>query len=159
MPCYVIRAGDTAMVKIGWAEDPEQRCQALQTAHYATLQIIRVIDGPSVLERWLHSHYRSHAVRGEWFRFCPTMLTIEIGSVTPIPRTPTVSTFATDKQAELLAEIEVFLPQRNIKETTFGRFAVNDGKFVARLRRGDNMTLATLEKARSFIRDSLAGAA
>ena len=56
-------------------------------------------------------------------------------------------------QTDLLAEIEAFLPKRKIKETTFGRMAVNDGKFVQRLRGGANMTLATLEKARAFIRD------
>ena len=55
----------------------------------------------------------------------------------------------------LRAEIEAFLPKRGIKETTFGRLAVNDGKFVQRLRTGQNMTLATIEKAHAFIRDSL----
>lgn len=55
-------------------------------------------------------------------------------------------------QAKLLAEIEAFLPKRGIKETTFGRLAVNDGKFVQRLREGQNMTLATIEKAHAFIR-------
>ena len=64
-----------------------------------------------------------------------------------------------DAQAKLLAEIAAFLPKRGIKETTFGRLAVNDGKFVQRLREGQNMTLATIEKAHTFIRDSLKDAA
>lgn len=54
-------------------------------------------------------------------------------------------------QSDLLAEIEAFLPHRGIKETTFGLLAVNDGKFVPRLRSGANMTLATLAKARTFL--------
>jgi hypothetical protein len=39
-------------------------------------------------------------------------------------------------------------------ETTFGRLAVNDGKFVGRLRSGANMTLSTVDRVRNFIRQS-----
>lgn len=56
-----------------------------------------------------------------------------------------------DTQAQLLSEIEAFLSTRKMAETTFGRMAVNDGKFVARLRAGANMTLATIERARAHI--------
>lgn len=57
-----------------------------------------------------------------------------------------------DTQTQLLSEIEEFLRTRKMAETTFGRMAVNDGKFVARLRAGANMTLATIERARNHIR-------
>lgn len=57
-----------------------------------------------------------------------------------------------DTQAQLLSEIEDFLSTRKMAETTFGRMAVNDGKFVSRLRSGANMTLATIERARMHIR-------
>jgi hypothetical protein len=59
--------------------------------------------------------------------------------------------------ADLLAEIEVFLARQNerpgvrMTESTFGRLAVNDGKFVGRLRDGKGITLDTLEKARAFM--------
>ena len=59
-------------------------------------------------------------------------------------------------QAELLLEIEGFLRPRKMAETTFGRLAVNDGKFVGRLRSGANMTLATIAKARGFITEQTA---
>ena len=59
-------------------------------------------------------------------------------------------------QGQLLAEIEAFLRNRKMAETTFGRMAVNDGKFVARLRAGANMTLATIDKARGFIGEQTA---
>jgi len=36
--------------------------------------------------------------------------------------------------------------------TTFGKRAVNDGKLVPRLREGCNMTLATIDRARKFIK-------
>lgn len=55
-------------------------------------------------------------------------------------------------QADLLSEIENFLRTRKIAETTFGRLAVNDGKFVPRLRLGANMTLSTVDRVREFIR-------
>lgn len=38
-----------------------------------------------------------------------------------------------------------------MKETTFGRLAVNDGKFVGRLRGGKDITVGTLERIREFI--------
>lgn len=57
-----------------------------------------------------------------------------------------------DTQAQLLSEIEDFLRTRKMAETTFGRMAVNDGKFVSRLRAGANMTLATIDRARTHIR-------
>lgn len=56
-----------------------------------------------------------------------------------------------DTQTLLLSEIEAFLSTRKIAESTFGRMAVNDGKFVGRLRAGANMTLATVSRVRSFI--------
>lgn len=54
---------------------------------------------------------------------------------------------------DLLAEIDAFLANPKVKmtETTFGRLAVNDGKFVGRLRDGKGLTLETFEKVRAFI--------
>lgn len=59
----------------------------------------------------------------------------------------------------LLAEIGNFIADRRITETTFGRLAVNDGKFVARLRSGGNMTTDLLNKAHRFIEAERARAA
>ena len=58
-----------------------------------------------------------------------------------------------DTQTQLLAEIEAFLTTRRIAETTFGKLAVNDGKFVSRLRQGANMELRTIDRVRNFIRN------
>jgi hypothetical protein len=63
-----------------------------------------------------------------------------------------------DTQAQLLIEIEDFLKTRKIAETTFGRMAVNDGKFVARLRAGANMTLATIDRVRAHIKEQKSAA-
>ena len=53
--------------------------------------------------------------------------------------------------SELLVEIDAFLRQAGMAETTFGRQAANDGKLVARLRGGKGITTNTVEKIRDFI--------
>lgn len=62
-----------------------------------------------------------------------------------------------DIRAELLSEIDAFRaglpPHVRMAETTFGRLAVDDGKFVQRLRDGKGVTLATIERVRAFIKN------
>jgi len=56
-----------------------------------------------------------------------------------------------DAARALLLDIEVYCRRCGIAESTFGRRAVNDGKFVARLRGGKGITTTTLERVRSFM--------
>jgi hypothetical protein len=56
-----------------------------------------------------------------------------------------------DQRETLLAEIEAFLAGSGMARTTFGRMAVNDGKFVERLAGGGNITIRTMERVRAFI--------
>lgn len=51
----------------------------------------------------------------------------------------------------LLDEIDAFLRDSKMAETTFGRHAVNDGKFVGRLREGAGVTVATVDRVRAYI--------
>ncbi len=51
----------------------------------------------------------------------------------------------------ILSEIEAFCRKHDLAETTFGKQAVNDGKFVARLRAGKSVTLRTLERVRAYM--------
>ena len=51
----------------------------------------------------------------------------------------------------ILNEIESFCRKHDLAETTFGKQAVNDGKFVARLRAGKSVTLRTLERVRAYM--------
>jgi len=52
---------------------------------------------------------------------------------------------------ELLQEIDAFLGDTGMAETTFGRQVANDGKLVTRLRGGKGITTNTVEKVRNFI--------
>src|SRR3989442_11019524 len=52
---------------------------------------------------------------------------------------------------ELLQEISDYCRQSGLAESTFGRRAVNDGKFAARLRNGGRITTETLDRVRAFI--------
>jgi hypothetical protein len=51
----------------------------------------------------------------------------------------------------LLREISDFCRRSGMAETTFGRRAVNDGKFVSRLKIGGKVTDATVARVRDFI--------
>lgn len=51
----------------------------------------------------------------------------------------------------IIAEIEDYCRESGMAESTFGRRAVNDGKFVSRIRGGGGMTTRTLARVRRFI--------
>lgn len=85
MAVYLIRCGDSGMVKIGFADDPERRCRELQTAHWEPLSLIRVIEGDIGAETWMHGRFSEFRVRGEWFRLTEEMLTIKIEKPEPEP--------------------------------------------------------------------------
>ncbi len=53
---------------------------------------------------------------------------------------------------ELLSRIEQHCQRRGISESTFGRYVVNDGKFVRRLKGGGSMTIKTLERVEAALR-------
>ncbi len=58
--------------------------------------------------------------------------------------------------AELLSDIDSYLADSGIAETTFGRLAVNDGKFVGRLRSGAGVTIATVDRVKAYLRQEKA---
>jgi hypothetical protein len=59
----------------------------------------------------------------------------------------------------LLRDIEAFCAERNISESTFGGWAVDDGKFVARLKSDKPMTDRLIRRAQEFIQTERARAA
>ena len=58
-----------------------------------------------------------------------------------------------DDEQHLIQEIESYCNAAGIAESTFGRQAVNDGKFVGRLRAGKSVTMTTVAKVRQFLTD------
>jgi predicted XRE-type DNA-binding protein len=105
MAVYIIRAGDTEMVKIGWAvSSVEKRVADLQCAHYEALRILRVFDGAQRAERWLHDYFCAQRIRREWFRFVDEMLTIVLpANLLTIPPTtkPPLALRTMIRQADL----------------------------------------------------------
>ncbi|WP_417790674.1 hypothetical protein [Terasakiella pusilla] len=51
----------------------------------------------------------------------------------------------------LLAEIDLYCERKGIKPTTFGIHAMNDGKFVSRLRKGGSVRVETLDRVKEFM--------
>jgi hypothetical protein len=62
-------------------------------------------------------------------------------------------------KSELLKAIETFCADTGMAETTFGRKAVNDGKFVGRIREGGRVWPETIERVEAFIAEQKAVAA
>ena len=150
MPCYILRAGDTDMVKIGWADqDVEARRSILQTAHWLELTIIRVIEGEPWIERGMHRMFAARCVRGEWFRFHEEMLTISVDVLDPpISRI--------DDPIPILYEIEKFCDIRKMSATRFGIHAAKDPQLVHDIRRGRECKRDVRLRIRAFISAEMA---
>lgn len=54
-------------------------------------------------------------------------------------------------QHSILGEIEAFIAQHGMAESTFGREALGDWKLIAELRRGRDLRLSTVDRIRAFI--------
>lgn len=95
MPVYLIRAGESGPVKIGWALDPKERLVTLQCAHHERLSLIKLWEVGRKAEKWLHDRFKHLRIRNEWFVFDPSMLSIEVPDEFPDPlpkKAPTVRT-------------------------------------------------------------------
>jgi hypothetical protein len=59
-----------------------------------------------------------------------------------------------DTKAALLTEIEAYLARTGMTAGTFGRRAVNDGKFLRRIRGGGGITTETADRVKRFMADN-----
>ena len=76
---YFIATKRKNAVKIGIANNPDQRLKTFQTANYEELIILRVIkvanrDMAFKLEKALHQKFKKYHIRGEWFKLTPTVV-------------------------------------------------------------------------------------
>jgi hypothetical protein len=62
-----------------------------------------------------------------------------------------------DSADPIIAEIEDYCRRGGLAETTFGRQAVNDGKFVNRVRNGGGVTTRTVARVRAYMRERPVG--
>jgi hypothetical protein len=71
---YFIRAGEDGPIKIGYADEPFRRMDALQTAHWVTLTMLHWQFGSPDDEKALLERFRRFQIRGEWFAPVPELL-------------------------------------------------------------------------------------
>src|SRR5262245_5155558 len=94
---------------------------------------------------WDSSHIRTALLCG----CCPTGVGLAFaGGCDPHDRG---STAMAQAAVGLLDSISEFCRRAGMAESTFGRRAVNDGKFVSRLRDGARITPETLERVSTFL--------
>ena len=55
---------------------------------------------------------------------------------------------------DFLSDIDAYLAERRISETALGKAAVNDGKFVSRIRSGKGVTVRLVERVREYMREN-----
>jgi len=82
MAVYFIQQGKDGPVKIGFTKkEPLKRLYSLQTANPKPLRLLLSLTGDFELERLIHKKLAHLRLRGEWFEFCPEMVTfIEVCS-------------------------------------------------------------------------------
>lgn len=88
MRVYFIRAGTDGPVKIGVAENLASRLSCLQSGNHEKLKLIRALDGGRQIERRVHARFGHLHIRGEWFQFCSSMLTVTIEELPEFSKSP-----------------------------------------------------------------------
>lgn len=161
MAVYMIRAGVNGPMKIGKADDPMHRVRNLQCGCWERLSLVRVFEGDLDQERHLHVRFKDLHIMGDWFHFSRSMLD-DVGLV-EITKSMWFKSSKQEHSQDLwdriLVQIDAFLEESFMAETTFGLLSVNDGKIVSRLRAKKNITTAMVEKLMTFIRTYSAEAA
>lgn len=72
---YFIRADHVGLIKIGIAQDVNQRLATLRTSSPVRLELLAVIrDGGQALEARLHQRFAGARSHGEWFHPTPELL-------------------------------------------------------------------------------------
>lgn len=75
---YAIHQGSTSLVKLGRSEHVQRRLNALSRQHRTPLTLLASAYCPcsvAAVEVWLHRHFHSVRVAGEWFACDPGLFT------------------------------------------------------------------------------------
>lgn len=103
---YFIRTGLDGPVKIGWSKNVPERQRIIQPTVPVELILLRTIDAERWVEHWLHQHFSSYRLLGEWFSFDSAMLTIIPPAIKPpkpkLPKQPGVIKLKTSRKRRTL---------------------------------------------------------
>lgn len=77
---YFAQDAYSGLVKIGVTESISKRINLLRIHGPKVPSILRKIRGGFQYERWLHNYFAKYRVCGEWFTFCPEMLTVKMNN-------------------------------------------------------------------------------
>lgn len=113
--------------------------------------------GPALLSQWSREMDEINAMVREVEPISPERISALTAAAVEVRQSLHHSARTRDEREVLLDEIEAYLAlmPRPIAETTFGFRAVNDGKFVSRLRKKQNVTLDRIEKCRRFMAENV----
>lgn len=78
MTIYFAQGSDTGLVKIGFSRRTWDRLDQISAPGSDKLRLLRTCPGGRVAEQWVHRHLAEFRCHGEWFRFTPLVMSIEI---------------------------------------------------------------------------------
>lgn len=70
---YLVRAGPTGAVKIGWSEDVKRRISVIGRWFAEEPIVLQIVEGGWEGEAVLHKRFALLRLRGEWFTYAPEM--------------------------------------------------------------------------------------
>lgn len=116
MTVYFVQAGPLdGPVKIGWSRNGmRHRIELIQTYNAEKLSLIREEEGDREIETFFHRELRHLWIRGEWYRFDKSILTLPVPQVTDMRAPVPNDRMSCDELRDNL----VFL---NISQTEFAR--------------------------------------
>lgn len=107
-----MRADEDGPIKIGWSKNSVTRAREIKPNDVAYLTIVRLIDGPSWIERWFHRRFSPSRLDGEWFTFDSDMLVVEPPADRPadlpkghVPVMKDIHLWLPDDEAERFASV------------------------------------------------------
>lgn len=78
MTVYFAQGSDSGLVKIGFSQRTWNRMSEISSGGSDKMGLLRVCPGGRVAEQWVHKQFAELRCHGEWFKFTPEMMTIQI---------------------------------------------------------------------------------
>lgn len=78
MTVYFAQGSESGLVKIGFSQRTWSRVEQISSSGSDKMVLLRVCTGGRVAEQWVHKQFADLRCHGEWFKFSPEMMSIEI---------------------------------------------------------------------------------